>query len=66
MVDDRYTELILGPGDGQPIGALAGQEQGAKTAEIARADQPPKTTEWIAPRRAQASIANAACGTIGM
>ncbi len=30
------------------------------------AANPPKTTEWIAPRRAQASIANAASGTIGM
>jgi len=28
--------------------------------------KPPKTTEWIAPRRAQASIAITASGTIGM
>jgi len=27
---------------------------------------PPKTTEWIAPIRAQASIAKTASGTIGM
>src|SRR5438045_4047560 len=30
------------------------------------AANPPKTTEWIAPMRAQASIAKAASGTIGM
>jgi hypothetical protein len=29
-------------------------------------EKPPKTTEWIAPRRAQASIAKIASGTIGM
>ena len=28
--------------------------------------KPPKTTEWIAPRRAQASMATAASGIIGM
>ena len=28
--------------------------------------KPPKTTEWIAPSRAQASIATTASGTIGM
>ena len=27
---------------------------------------PPNTTEWTAPRRAQASMATAASGTIGM
>ena len=30
------------------------------------AAKPPKTTEWIAPRRAQASMAMAASGTMGM
>ena len=30
------------------------------------AAKPPNTTEWIAPIRAQASIAIAASGTIGM
>ncbi len=30
------------------------------------AAKPPKTTEWIAPIRAQASIATSASGTIGM
>ena len=30
------------------------------------AAKPPNTTEWIAPSRAQASIAIAASGTIGM
>ena len=29
------------------------------------AAKPPNTTEWIAPSRAQASIATAASGTIG-
>ncbi len=28
--------------------------------------KPPKTTEWTAPMRAQASIATTASGTIGM
>ena len=28
--------------------------------------KPPNTTEWIAPIRAQASIASTASGTIGM
>ncbi len=28
--------------------------------------KPPNTTEWIAPSRAQASMATTACGTIGM
>ncbi len=30
------------------------------------AAKPPNTTEWTAPRRAQASIATTASGTIGM
>jgi hypothetical protein len=30
------------------------------------AAKPPKTTEWMAPMRAQASMAIAASGTIGM
>ena len=30
------------------------------------AAKPPNTTEWMAPRRAQASIAITASGTIGM
>ena len=30
------------------------------------AAKPPNTTEWIAPMRAQASMANTASGTIGM
>ena len=30
------------------------------------AAKPPNTTEWIAPSRAQASMAMAASGTIGM
>lgn len=31
-----------------------------------RGANPPNTTEWTAPRRAHASIATAASGTIGM
>jgi hypothetical protein len=31
-----------------------------------RAAKPPNTTEWIAPMRAQASMAKTASGTIGM
>ena len=32
----------------------------------ASGEKPPKMTEWIAPMRAQASIATAASGTIGI
>ncbi len=35
-------------------------------AASSRAAKPPKTTEWTAPMRAQASIASTASGTIGM
>jgi len=35
-------------------------------AASASAEKPPKTTEWTAPRRAQASIAAGSSGTIGM
>ena len=40
----------------------------ASSMRVARlaAAKPPKTTEWIAPMRAQASIANAASAIIGM
>ena len=31
-----------------------------------RAAKPPNTTEWMAPMRAQASMANTASGTIGI
>jgi hypothetical protein len=39
----------------------------ASLMRLARAseEKPPKTTEWAAPRRAQASIATAASGIIG-
>ncbi len=35
-------------------------------AASSRGAKPPKTTEWTAPSRAQASIASTASGTIGM
>ena len=40
----------------------------ASSIRLARlcAAKPPNTTEWIAPSRAQASIANTASGIIGM
>ena len=40
----------------------------ASSMRVARlaAAKPPNTTEWIAPMRAQASIANAASAIIGM
>ena len=40
----------------------------ASSMRVARLTEakPPNTTEWIAPMRAQASIANTASGTIGM
>ena len=43
----------------------AGRASSMRAARLAAA-KPPNTTEWIAPRRAQASIANAASGIIGM
>ena len=42
-----------------------GVQSSIRTASSAAA-KPPKTTEWIAPSRAQASIASSASGTIGM
>src|SRR5258708_5877007 len=34
MVDDRDTQLLLGPGNRRRVGAFAGQEQGAELPEI--------------------------------
>ena len=42
-----------------------GRESSMREASSCAA-KPPKTTEWTAPRRAQASIATTASGTIGM
>ena len=42
-----------------------GAQSSIRTAS-SRAAKPPNTTEWIAPIRAQASIATTASGTIGM
>ena len=42
-----------------------GRASSMRTASSCAA-KPPKTTEWIAPSRAQASIATSASGTIGM
>jgi hypothetical protein len=42
-----------------------GRASSSRTASSAGAN-PPNTTECTAPRRAQASIATTACGTIGM
>ena len=42
-----------------------GVQSSIRTASSCAA-KPPKTTEWIAPSRAQASIASSASGTIGM
>jgi hypothetical protein len=43
----------------------AGFASSMRAARLAAAN-PPNTTEWIAPMRAQASMAKAASGTIGM
>ena len=43
----------------------AGLASSMRAARLAAA-KPPNTTEWIAPSRAQASMANAASGIIGM
>ena len=39
MVDDRDTEMLLGPGDGRRVGPLAGEEQRPEVPQIAVADQ---------------------------
>ena len=51
-----------------PASALTITVGSASSMRLARLTlaKPPKTTEWIAPMRAQASIANAASGIIGM
>ena len=42
-----------------------GRASSMRAARLAAA-KPPKTTEWIAPMRTVASMANTASGTIGM
>ncbi len=42
-----------------------GAQSSIRTANSCAA-KPPNTTEWIAPRRAQASMATSASGTIGI
>ena len=51
-----------------PASALTTTFGSASSIRLARLTlaKPPNTTEWIAPMRAQASIANAASGIIGM
>ena len=39
MVDDRHLQLLLGPGDGRRVGALAGEEERAEPAQIVGADE---------------------------
>ena len=43
----------------------AGSASSMRLARLTEA-KPPKTTQWMAPMRTQASIANAASGIIGM
>ncbi len=51
-----------------PASALTISFGAASSIRLARLTlaKPPNTTEWIAPMRAQASIANTASGIIGM
>ena len=51
-----------------PASALTITFGSASSMRLARLTlaKPPNTTEWIAPMRAQASIANTASGIIGM
>ncbi|MND02761.1 hypothetical protein D3C83_222550 [compost metagenome] len=51
------------PQDAETI--TLGAASSIRTASSCEA-KPPNTTEWIAPIRAQASIATSASGTIGM
>ena len=57
------TRLPSIPQDAETI--TLGAASSIRTAS-SRGANPPKTTEWTAPIRAQASIAIAASGTIGM
>jgi hypothetical protein len=52
----------------EPASALTTSRGDASSMREASAPdaKPPKTTQWMAPMRAQASIANAASATIGM
>jgi hypothetical protein len=49
----------------EPERTTRGLASSIRTASSCAA-KPPKTTEWTAPRRAQASMADTVSGTIGM
>ena len=51
----------------RPSSAVISRVESQSWIRLARlsGENPPNTTEWIAPMRAQASIATAASGTIG-
>ena len=51
----------------RPSSAVISSSEAQSWMRLARlsGENPPNTTEWIAPIRAQASIATAASGTIG-
>ena len=51
----------------RPASAVISKLDSQSCSRFARlsGEKPPNTTEWIAPTRAQASIATAASGTIG-
>ena len=69
---DRLVEQRLVGHDARALDAAAGREdqlaawQSSMRVASSFGAKPPNTTEWMAPMRAQASMANTASGTIGM
>ena len=68
---DRGIEQRLVGDDPVDLDAARGRQDDPRLGVVdpgasSCAAKPPKTTEWMAPMRAQASMANAASGTIGM
>ena len=65
-VEQRLVRDVRAPSRPHEADTMTrGRASSMRTASSCAA-KPPNTTEWIAPRRAQASIANTASGTIGM
>ncbi len=60
----RYSTTRPGSSPPEAVTITVGVESSMRTASSVAAN-PPKTTEWIAPIRAQASMAMTASGTIG-
>ena len=62
----RFSGIFLPPRTPSSAVMTAQASQSAIRPATLSGEKPPKITEWIAPMRAQASIAAAASGIIGM